>query len=58
MNKIAIISDIHGNYTALKTVLEDINKKEIKDIYCLGDVIGKGTRPNECLIKRCKNGIW
>lgn len=49
MNKIAIISDIHGNYTALKTVLEDINKKGIKDIYCLGDVIGKGTRPNECL---------
>lgn len=49
MEKIAIISDIHGNYEALKTVLFDIEKRGINHIYCLGDVIGKGTRPNECL---------
>ena len=49
MGKIAIISDIHGNYTALKSVLNDLKKKNITRIYCLGDVMGKGTRPNECL---------
>ena len=33
MNKIAIIADIHGNITALKTVLADIKKRGITDIY-------------------------
>lgn len=49
MKKIAIISDIHGNLTALKTVLEDIEKRGIKTIYCLGDIIAKGVNPSECL---------
>ena len=49
MGKIAIIADVHGNYEALKTVLADIKKRKIKQIYCLGDVIGKGSRSNECL---------
>ena len=49
MDKFAVISDIHGNYVALKAVLSDIKKRGIENIYCLGDVIGKGTRPNECL---------
>lgn len=55
MEKIAIIADVHGNYEALKTVLIDIEKRGIKQIYCLGDVIGKGSRPNECLnlLKNC-----
>lgn len=55
MNKIAIISDVHGNYEALKTVLADIEKRKINHIYCLGDVIGKGSRSNECLdlLKNC-----
>ena len=49
MKKIAVISDIHGNLEALKTILLDIKKRGIEQIYCLGDTIGKGTRPNECL---------
>lgn len=49
MNKIAIISDIHGNLEALKSVLKDIKKKGIREIYCLGDIIGKGSHPSECL---------
>lgn len=55
MEKIAIIADVHGNYEALKTVLADIKKRKIKQIYCLGDVIGKGSRSNECLnlLKNC-----
>ena len=49
MTKIAVISDVHGNLEALKAVLEDIKEKKIEKIYCLGDTIGKGNRPNECL---------
>ena len=42
MEKIAIISDIHGNLPALETVLKDIKKRNIKRIFCLGDLVGKG----------------
>ena len=40
--KIAIISDIHGNLEALKSVLNDIKNRNIDKIYCLGDIIAKG----------------
>ena len=49
MDKIAIISDIHGNLEALKTVLEDIKKRNITRIFCLGDIIAKGTHQQECV---------
>ncbi|MHA0858326.1 metallophosphoesterase family protein [Paenibacillus sp. CMAA1364] len=42
MKRIAIISDIHGNMPALESVLEDIAKRQVTSIYCLGDLIGKG----------------
>ena len=60
MEKIAIIADVHGNYEALKTVLADIKKRKIKQIYCLGDVIGKGSRSNECLdlLLKLHHGLW
>lgn len=41
MTKIAIISDIHGNITALETVLKDIEARNINKIYCLGDYLLK-----------------
>ena len=41
MDKIAIISDVHGNITALKAVIEDIEKRNIHNIYCLGDNVLK-----------------
>ena len=46
---IAIISDIHANLEALQVVLADIKKKMISDIVCLGDIIGYGPNPRECL---------
>ena len=49
MDKIAIISDIHGNLEALKTVLSDIKKRNISTIYCLGDIIAKGCHSHECI---------
>ncbi len=45
----AVISDIHSNLEALTTVLSDIERRGIKTIYCLGDVIGYGPNPKECL---------
>ena len=49
MEKIAIISDIHSNITAFKVVLEDIEKRGIKRIFCLGDLTLKGSSPCEVL---------
>ena len=49
MEKIAVLSDIHGNLEALKSCLEDIDQRGIQRIICLGDVIAKGVHPIECL---------
>ncbi len=46
---IAVISDIHGNVTALQAVLADIEARGIETIYNLGDVIGKGPRGSEAV---------
>jgi len=48
MKKIGIISDIHGNYEALKMVLSELDKMNISEIYCLGDVVGYYSQVNEC----------
>jgi len=47
--RIAIISDIHSNLEALKTVLKYIENEKISRIICLGDVVGYSPRPNECV---------
>lgn len=49
MDKIAIISDIHGNMPALNAVMNDINSRDIKRIFCLGDIAGKGPSTNSVL---------
>ena len=49
MEKIAIISDIHGNLEALKSVIEDIKERNIDKIFCIGDIIAKGTHQQECV---------
>ncbi len=45
----ALISDIHGNLEALETVLDDIERQNIDVVYCLGDIIGYGPNPRECI---------
>ncbi|MBN1256580.1 MAG: metallophosphoesterase family protein [Planctomycetes bacterium] len=45
----AIISDIHGNLEALRAVFADIETLDIDEIICLGDIVGYGPRPLECL---------
>ncbi len=46
--KIAFISDIHGNYEALKAVLAEIDRLGVGRIYCAGDVVGYYSQINEC----------
>lgn len=45
----AVLSDIHGNLPALNAVLEDIRRKGITRIFCLGDIVGYGPNPRECV---------
>lgn len=45
----AIISDIHSNLEALQSVLKLIESENIDKIFCLGDIVGYGPHPNECL---------
>lgn len=45
----AIISDIHSNWEALSRTLEGIEERKPDQIICLGDVVGYGANPSECL---------
>jgi predicted phosphodiesterase len=47
--RIAIISDIHANLSAFQAVLEYIDTKGVDEIVCLGDLVGYGAFPNECV---------
>lgn len=49
MERIAIISDIHGNIPALEAVLKDIKERNIDRIFCLGDLAGKGPSSAEAV---------
>ena len=46
---IYVISDIHGNYEALKVFFSTIKKNKKDKIYCLGDIVGYYYQVNECL---------
>jgi len=45
----AVISDVHSNLEALDAVLEDIRKRKIEKVFFLGDAVGYGPNPNECV---------
>jgi diadenosine tetraphosphatase ApaH/serine/threonine PP2A family protein phosphatase len=47
--RVAILSDIHSNLHALEAVLVDVDAQAPDEIWCLGDVVGYGPRPNECV---------
>lgn len=54
MQELAIVSDIHGNFDALKAIMNDLGKKSI---YCLGDLVGYGANPNEVIEWAKKNDV-
>ena len=47
----ALISDIHGNIQALDSVLDRIGQLGADGTVCLGDIVGYGARPNECIAR-------
>jgi predicted phosphodiesterase len=46
--RIAVFSDIHANLHALEAVLADVDAERADELWCLGDIVGYGPRPNEC----------
>jgi len=46
--RVAVISDIHGNAHALRAVLAAVEGEAPDALWCLGDTVGYGARPNEC----------
>jgi predicted phosphodiesterase len=55
--KIAIISDIHGNFEAFQEVLSDLDTIEINELVCLGDCVGYGPEPEKVLAEVMRRTI-
>ncbi len=56
MSRYAVISDIHGNLHALQAVYARLGELEVDEVICLGDIVGYGPDPAECLdlvVKHC-----
>ncbi|MBU0508149.1 metallophosphatase family protein [bacterium] len=47
--KLGLLSDIHSNLEALEVVLRRFESEKVDRIYCLGDIVGYGASPNECV---------
>lgn len=53
----AVISDIHGNLAALEAVLDHVDAVGCDRVYCLGDIVGYGGSPNECVDLICRRDV-
>src|SRR3712207_1459806 len=56
----AIVSYIHGILEAFSAVLAEIDRRCVQHIMCLGDIVGYGPNPMECmdlLIQRCRASL-
>lgn len=49
VTRLAIFSDLHGNSAATEAVLAEIDAEQPDAVYCLGDLVGYGARPNETI---------
>jgi diadenosine tetraphosphatase ApaH/serine/threonine PP2A family protein phosphatase len=47
-SRVAVISDVHANWHALEAVLEAVDDERPDEVWCLGDLVGYGPRPNPC----------
>ncbi len=58
--RVGIIADIHSNLHALKAVEEKLEQEKVDEVWCLGDIVGYGAFPNECLewiFKNCSKVV-
>lgn len=64
MKQIAIVADMHGNWPATQALAADLNRRGIREIYCLGDMIGKGPSSKDTMrwtLENCQlilRGNW
>ncbi len=47
--RLAFLSDVHSNLEALQAVIADIEKRQVAKVFFLGDAVGYGVNPNECV---------
>ena len=47
--RIAILSDVHGNLPAFEAVMGDVEDQSVEEVWCLGDLVGYGAQPDECV---------
>jgi diadenosine tetraphosphatase ApaH/serine/threonine PP2A family protein phosphatase len=47
--RIALISDVHANLPAFRAVLDDVAEAGVDETWCLGDLVGYGAQPDECV---------
>ena len=47
--RVAVLSDIHGNRHAFQAVLADVRTTDPEEVWCLGDLVGYGADPDECV---------
>ena len=47
--RVALVSDVHGNLPAFRAVTDDIQRVEVDATWCLGDLVGYGAQPDECV---------
>jgi diadenosine tetraphosphatase ApaH/serine/threonine PP2A family protein phosphatase len=47
--RIAILSDVHGNLPAFEAVLGDVEDQSVEEVWCLGDLVGYGAQPDDCV---------
>jgi diadenosine tetraphosphatase ApaH/serine/threonine PP2A family protein phosphatase len=48
---VALLSDVHGNLPALDAVLDDVSEAGVDELWCLGDLVGYGGEPDECVAR-------
>jgi predicted phosphodiesterase len=47
--RVALVSDVHGNLPAFEAVIADIERTRVDETWCLGDLVGYGASPDECV---------
>jgi predicted phosphodiesterase len=47
--RIALLSDVHGNLPAFEAVLDDVEEQAVEAVWCLGDLVGYGAQPDDCV---------
>jgi diadenosine tetraphosphatase ApaH/serine/threonine PP2A family protein phosphatase len=48
-SRVAVLSDVHGNLPAFEAVMADVRQSGAEEVWCLGDLVGYGAQPDECV---------